>query len=111
MHWLVEVGGDRFVLRRYGPWRTLPEVQWEHAVLDHVARAGWRVPTAVGASVMVGAHVWTLFSFVEGRRARPTTDASVAMDQRTRGRLLGRLHQGLADCVGLGTATGVGASR
>ena len=46
-NWLVETaGGQRFVLRRYHPQATRPDLAYEHAVLGHLAGVGWVVPAA-----------------------------------------------------------------
>ncbi len=51
-NWLIETAdGQRLVLRRYHPQTTQQELAYEHAVLDHLASAGWVVPTAIGQAV------------------------------------------------------------
>lgn len=91
-NWLVEMaGGQRLVLRRYHAGSTQQDLSYEHAVLDHLARAGWAVPAAVGEPVCFQGSWWCLTRYVPGEAIR-TEDA----DQRSRrGRDLARLHLAL----------------
>lgn len=106
MHWLVETGGDRVILRRYGPWRSLAEVAWELELQRRLATDGWRVPGPLCAPAVVGDHVWAVMSWVPGQRRRPRTDASRIAGQRRRGHLLGELHLAMQEHLDLGPRPG-----
>ena len=106
MHWLVEAGGDRLVLRRYGPWRSLAEVMWERELQRRLAADGWRVPIPVGDAALVGDHVWAAMSWVPGRPRRSRTESSRIDGQRRRGRLLAELHLAMQDHADLGPRPG-----
>ena len=106
MHWLVESGGDRLVLRRYGPWRAPAEVAWELELQRRLRADGWRVPGPLSAPAVVGDHVWAVMSWVPGRRRRPRGDASRIDGQRRRGRLLGELHLAMQGHLDLGPRPG-----
>lgn len=106
MHWLVETDGDRVVLRRYGPWRSLREVDWELDLQRRLGADGWRVPIPLGSPTVVGDHVWVVMSWVPGQRRRPRSDASRIDDQRRRGRLLGELHLAMQAHLDLGPRPG-----
>jgi Ser/Thr protein kinase RdoA (MazF antagonist) len=106
MHWLVEAGSDRIVLRRYGPWRSLAEVAWELELQRRLDADGWRVPSPLSSPTVVGDHVWAVMSWVPGRRRRARSDASRIDDQRRRGHLLGELHLAMQDHLDLGPRPG-----
>jgi hypothetical protein len=51
-NWLIEVPGRRrAVLRRYHPGASPEDLAYEHAVLAHLAAAGWVVPHPVSDPV------------------------------------------------------------
>jgi Ser/Thr protein kinase RdoA (MazF antagonist) len=102
MHWLVDAGSDRLVLRRYGPWRSPAEVLWELELQRRLGADGWRVPNPVSTPAVVGDHVWAVMSWVPGQRRRPRSDASRIDGQRRRGHLLGELHLAMQDHLDLG---------
>lgn len=106
MHWLVEAGSDRVVLRRYGPWRSLAEVTWELELQRRLDADGWRVPRPLNSPAVVGDHVWAVMSWVPGQRRRARSDASRIDGQRRRGRLLGELHVAMQDHFDLGPRPG-----
>lgn len=106
MHWLVDAGGDRVVLRRHGPWRSPGEVAWELELQRRLSADGWRVPTPLSAPAVVGDHVWAVMSWVPGQRRRPRSDVSRVEGQRRRGRLLGELHLAMQDHLDLGPRPG-----
>ncbi len=91
-NWLVETtAGLRCVLRRYHHRTTQHDLRYEHAVLDHLADAGWVVPAAISEPVCVHGSWWCLTRYVPGEAIR-AEDA----DQRSRrGRDLARLHLAL----------------
>ncbi len=99
-NWLVETtGGQRLVLRRYNASSTQQDLRYEHWVLDHLASAGWPVPTAVSEAVYWHGCWWCLTRYVPGE-AVETEDAG---QRRRRGRDLARLHlalRGLDDRIG-----------
>jgi Ser/Thr protein kinase RdoA (MazF antagonist) len=92
-HWSVRAGSERYVLRRYGTHRTLPQVSWEHDLLVRVAERGWPVACAIGEAVVVDGRVYSLFPFLGGARMRGADD-----HQRRRcGRILAEYHADVAD--------------
>jgi Ser/Thr protein kinase RdoA (MazF antagonist) len=106
MHWLVETGSDRVVLRRYGPWRSIAEVAWELELQRRLSADGWRVPSPLNSPAVVGVHVWAVMSWVPGQRRRARSDASRIEGQRRRGGLLGELHLAMQDHLDLGPRPG-----
>jgi Ser/Thr protein kinase RdoA (MazF antagonist) len=106
MHWLVDSGGERLVLRRYGPWHSPVEVAWELELQRRLGADGWRVPSPLGTPAVVGDHVWAIMSWVPGQRRRPRSDASRIDDQRRRGHLLGELHLAMQDFLDIGPRPG-----
>src|SRR3984957_13218728 len=99
-NWLVETGGGRpLVLRRYHPQTTQPDLAYEHAVLGHLARAGWVVPAAVGQPVCWQGRWYCLTRYVPGQAVRGEDPGQRAR----RGRDLARLHlalRGAAELLG-----------
>src|SRR6201996_3667395 len=99
-NWLVETAaGERLVLRRYAAGVTQPELAYEHAVLRHVAAAGWTVPAPAGAPVSWQDRWYGLTRYVPGAAGRPED----AAQRGPRGRDLARLHRslrGLAERIG-----------
>jgi homoserine kinase type II len=92
--WLVSVpGGRRAVLRRYHPGAGPGEVAYEHAVLRHLAAAGWAVPHPVSGLVRHDGRWYCLTRYIPGR---PSVRESPAQQGR-RGRDLARLHVALRD--------------
>jgi Ser/Thr protein kinase RdoA (MazF antagonist) len=99
-NWLVRrPGGERVVLRRYHPLVTQDELLYEHAVLRHVANAGWVVADPVGEPVRHDGLWFCPTRFVPGAGVTPESPGQ----QRRRGRDLARLHlalRGLGDQLG-----------
>src|ERR1700722_20348681 len=67
-NWLVETAGGR----RGRPWRhhtgaTLEDLAYEHAVLGHLASAGWSVPHPVGDPVCAEGRWYCLTRYVPGQ--------------------------------------------
>ena len=96
-HWRVEVGPDRYVLRRYNHQRSPAAIQYEHDVLEHIERKGWPVAVAVAArngERLVSAHgTWyALFPFLLGKPAPVHSPRYLPI----KGALLARLHRDLA---------------
>jgi aminoglycoside phosphotransferase (APT) family kinase protein len=111
MHWVVAGvrGGDaegRAVLRRYRPRLQEDEVAYELRVLERIAALGWHVPVALTSPVRVGRHLWCLFKYIPGAAKRPRAEKSEREDQRSRGRLLARLHADLATLTDFGQRPG-----
>ena len=87
--WLVRTGGpDPVVLRRYHGRADAADVDYEHAVLRHLAERGWTVPAPLGPVVRSGGRLWCLTRHVPGGPRRPETSG----DRAQRGRDLARLH-------------------
>ena len=99
-NWLVEMpGGRRAVLRRYHPGATPEDLAYEHAVLGHLASAGWVVPHPVGDPVCHQGLWYCLTRYVPGQAAAQESPAQ----RRRRGRDLARLELALR---GLGQRIG-----
>jgi Ser/Thr protein kinase RdoA (MazF antagonist) len=98
-NWLVETGGRRAVLRRYHPGATPEDLAYEHAVLGHLASAGWTVPHPVGDPVRDEDRWYCLTRYVPGQPAAKESPAQ----RRRRGRDLARLDLALR---GLGQRVG-----
>jgi len=93
-NWLVEMpGGQRAVLRRYHRGADPEELAYEHAVLGHLAGAGWAVPRPVGELICQDGLWYCLTRYVPGK---PVVRESPAR-QRRRGCDLARLHLALRD--------------
>jgi homoserine kinase type II len=99
-NWLVTgPGGRPAVLRRYHPGAAPAELAYEHAVLGHLAAAGWTVPEPLSEPVRYEGWWYCLTRHVPGRPARPEGP----VQRRRRGRDLARLHLALR---GLGARLG-----
>jgi homoserine kinase type II len=99
-NWLIEIPGRRrAVLRRYHPGTDPEDLAYEHAVLAHLAAAGWVVPHPVSAPVSHDGLWYCLTRYVPGQPA--TRDSSA--QRRRRGRDLARLDLALR---GLGQRIG-----
>jgi Ser/Thr protein kinase RdoA (MazF antagonist) len=93
-NWLIELpGGRRAVLRRYHPGASPEDLAYEHAVLAHLAAAGWVVPHPVSDLVSHDGLWYCLTRYVPGQ---PATRDSPAQ-RRRRGRDLARLDLALRD--------------
>jgi Ser/Thr protein kinase RdoA (MazF antagonist) len=93
-NWLIEIpGGRRAVLRRYHPRASPEDLTYEHAVLAHLAAAGWIVPHPVSEPVRQDGLWYCMTRYVPGQPA--TCDSSV--QRRRRGRDLARLDLALRD--------------
>jgi Ser/Thr protein kinase RdoA (MazF antagonist) len=93
-NWLVEMAGQRrAVLRRYHPRASPEDLAYEHAVLGHLASAGWVVPHPVGEPVCHDDLWYCLTRYVPGQ---PTVRESPGQ-RRRRGRDLARLDLALRD--------------
>ncbi|HEU5316325.1 MAG TPA: phosphotransferase, partial [Chloroflexota bacterium] len=111
MHWVVAGmrGGDadgRAVLRRYRPRLEEVEVAYELRVLARVAALRWHVPVALTEPVRVGRHLWCLFRYIPGAPKRARSEHGKREEQRSRGRLLARLHADLATLGDVGQRHG-----
>ena len=91
--WRLDVTGGPLVLRRYHSRATRDDVLYEHAVLAHVAAAGWAVPAAVTAPLEIDGSLYCLTRFVPGDGTVDETPEA----QARRGRHLARLHLCLRD--------------
>ncbi len=88
-HWWVDIGGRRFVLRRYSTARIAGGIPFEHEVLARMAAAGWPVaPPHLAPDgttlVKAGGRYHALFPFLAGARLD---------DPARHGAVLARLHQ------------------
>lgn len=93
-NWLVEMtGGQRVVLRRYHPGASPEDLAYEHAVIGHLASAGWVVPHPIGEPVCHEGLWYCLTRYVPGQ---PSVRESPAQ-RRRRGRDLARLDLALRD--------------
>jgi len=93
-NWLVEMpGGRRAVLRRYHPGATPQDLGYEHAVLNHLAAAGWVVPHPVSEPVNHDGQWYCLTRYVAGKPAARDDRAQ----HRRRGRDLARLDLALRE--------------
>ena len=91
-HWSVSAVQHRYVLRRYGSHRDLPQVRWEHQLLAALAALGWPVACAIGAPVTIDDRIYCLFPFMGGSPMRGLDD-----EQRRRcGRMLAEFHLDVA---------------
>jgi Ser/Thr protein kinase RdoA (MazF antagonist) len=99
-NWLVETdGGQPSVLRRYPPGAGPEDLAYEHAVLEHLATAGWVVPHPVGEPVHHDGRWYCLTRYVPGQPAAPESPAQ----RRRRGRDMARLDlalRGLDERIG-----------
>jgi homoserine kinase type II len=98
--WRVEtLAGERLVLRRYHDTASPQDLEYEHAVLRHLASAGWVVPDAVGDVIRNDEAYYCLTRYVPGAAiGRESIE-----QRRRRGRDLARLHlalRGLGERVG-----------
>jgi Ser/Thr protein kinase RdoA (MazF antagonist) len=87
-HWIVELKGERLVLRGYPP-TPLGDIAYELEVLRRLRKEGWPVPSLAEEPVHVNGRTWCLFTMLRGE-CRPATAG--AMEGRTRGQLLAQLH-------------------
>ena len=92
-HWFV----GSFVLRRYRETRSAGSIAYEHAVLRHVASAGWPVSAPVAdregnGLIEDSGRLYALFPRLPGRRGDPERPRNA----RASGRCLARLHEDLA---------------
>ena len=97
--WLVEADGERVVLRRYHASATEADLAYEHAVLRHLAGAGWVVPVPASDLIRHDGLWYCLTRYVPGAAVRDEN----ARQSRRRGRDLARLHfalRGLGEQIG-----------
>jgi Ser/Thr protein kinase RdoA (MazF antagonist) len=98
--WLIEdQSGGRLVLRRYHAGATPRDLAYEHAVLRHLASAGWVVPEPVGDMIEDEGLWYCPTRYVQGRPAA----AQTSVQERRHGRDLARLHvalRGLGQLIG-----------
>jgi homoserine kinase type II len=98
--WLIERDGqDPVVVRRYHPQVRRAEVGYEHAVLRHLAGAGWVVPGPLGAPAEHEGLWYCVTRCVPGAAVSPEPPPQ----RRRRGCDLARLHlalRGLGERIG-----------
>jgi Ser/Thr protein kinase RdoA (MazF antagonist) len=93
-NWLINGdSGHRLVLRRHHSEATPAGLAWEHAVLHHLAGAGWTVPEPLGELTEYQGHWYELNRYVPGHPVRPEGRG----EQAQRGRVLARLHLALRE--------------
>ncbi len=105
-HWIIRTGSGRLVLRQYAPDCTTAEVSYEFAVLAHLRQRGWPVPTPVTPPLLSTSGIWCVFPYLPGRTRSPRTASGRYREERTRGRLLARLHADLAELASIGQRDG-----
>ena len=91
--WRVETSDGPVALRRYHDRATVEDLTYEHAVLRHVAAAGWTVPDPLGDLVELDSSWYCLTRFVPGSAV---AEESVSQQAR-RGRDLARIDVALRD--------------
>lgn len=101
VHWRIETATEPLVLRRYRAGSSVEEINYEFAVLAHLASRGWRVAAPIDGLRWHEGMAYALFPYLSG-----TPKHSSPTHRRALGRLLGRLHQDLADIAGLGQKPG-----
>ncbi|HXW43995.1 MAG TPA: phosphotransferase [Streptosporangiaceae bacterium] len=98
--WLVVTADrQRLVLRRYHSAATTADLGYEHAVLRHLAGAGWVVPDQVGDLVQENGLWYCLTRYVPGKALAREN----AAQRRRRGVDMARLNlalRGLSDQLG-----------
>jgi aminoglycoside phosphotransferase (APT) family kinase protein len=105
-HWIVEVKGERLVLRGYPP-TPLGDIAYELEVLRRLRKEGWPVPSLAEEPIHVDGRTWCLFTMLRGE-CRPATAGT--MESRTRGHLLAQLHQTTSCLVDMGQRKGFSRS-
>jgi Ser/Thr protein kinase RdoA (MazF antagonist) len=78
VHWAVQAGESRYVLRRFGAWAETPgDAAWEVDTVERLAGAGAPVPQVVGGLREIGGARYILMLLVSGRRLAepPVSDA------------------------------------
>ena len=98
--WLIEpLQGERVVLRRYHSQATHADLSYEHAVLRHLAGAGWAVPEPAGPLIRDHGLWYCPTRYVPGTAITEET----VPQRRRRGHDLARLHlalRGLGERIG-----------
>lgn len=93
-NWLVDtVDGEQHVLRRYHDRATSADIAYEHAVLRHLAAAGWVVPAPTGEAVEHGGRWFCVTRHVPGAPVRDESEAQ----RRRRGRDMAHIDVALRD--------------
>lgn len=105
-NWLAQSGDDRFVLRQYRRGRTIEDANYELRVMDHLARAGWPVPTPIKPPIEAGGYSWCAFTYLPGRSPAPRSEKGIRAEQSARGRLMAEVHGDLLDLNDLGQRKG-----
>ena len=100
-HWAVDLGGNRYVLRRYHARRTREAILWEQWVVDFAAKLGWPVAKPVPAGdgetlVEHGGRYWAAAPLLPGTAGGGTTPAAF----RRVGEALAELHDNLLEVGG-----------
>ncbi|MBA3944112.1 MAG: phosphotransferase [Herpetosiphonaceae bacterium] len=106
VHWLVDLPGERVVLRRYTSDHSRASVAYELRLLEHLDRRGWPVPTPVTPVTEAAGSIWCVFRYMAGRAPIPRSVAGVRAEQRRRGRLLAQLHMDMVDVAEMGQREG-----
>lgn len=113
-HWLVDVQGEQFVLRRWGQSPLLDDavlheasINYEVRLVEALAALGWPVAPPVAGPIRVAGQTWTLAVFLPGEPS--VMDRTVhggREEQRVRGRLLAEFHAGMAQVPAMGQRPG-----
>jgi Ser/Thr protein kinase RdoA (MazF antagonist) len=101
-HWVARSRGQPVVLRRYG--EPVPaDVGYELRVVQELANRGWPVPEPIGDPIVLNGVTWVVMRWLRGN-ALP--EPGEPAEQRSRGRLLARLHLHAAELTPLGQRSG-----
>jgi Ser/Thr protein kinase RdoA (MazF antagonist) len=97
----IEIGEQRYVLRRQPPDLTLADARFRHAFMAHLAVAGVPVPALLPAAdghtwALVGDGVYELQTWLDGHPFLSSGTSSGAHLEAA-GAALGQLHQASAD--------------
>ncbi|HEX6954918.1 MAG TPA: phosphotransferase [Agromyces sp.] len=89
-HWVIrEENGTYAVLRRFDAGVSGASVDYEMALVAHLAGSGWPVAAPLAAPIEVGGRWWAAFPRLGGRRHEWGADEA---RHRWRGELLAKLH-------------------
>jgi hypothetical protein len=77
-NWLAERPGGERVVRRHDALTTRAALSYEHAVLRHLAAAGWTVPGPVGDLIQHEGRCYRLTPSCPARRSPTRIPASSA---------------------------------
>ena len=101
-HWLVEtMNHTQLVVRRYKE-DYFADLEYEFDVMRLLKERGWPVPALVESSIEHDGTIWCLFTRLPGAECT----ATLAQEQRRRGRLLAEFHETSIELCSLGQRQG-----